>query len=91
MGGKGKDEQYQAVAALAKKLHEEEKVRYEERKRRRAEKEKWERVLKRKLEEEEEKLKAQEIIANKSNTTLYKLFNDLQGVSHEFGFSISKI
>lgn len=49
----------------------------------------WERVVKRKLESETERMDAEENRYDASNRDLYALFNDLQGIKADFGLEIS--
>lgn len=49
----------------------------------------WERAVKRKLEDERDRVEAEEGRHESSNRELYALFNDLQGFKADFGFQFA--
>ena len=46
--------------------------------------EQWRRIIRSKVEDERRRLEEEERLTTSSNRDLYKLFNELQGISHEF-------
>ncbi|KAH3742895.1 dynamin family GTPase [Pelomyxa schiedti] len=51
--------------------------------------EQWHRIVRAKVEEERRRLEEEERTASSSNRELYRLFNDLQGIAHDFQISFS--
>lgn len=76
-----------AQLAIAEAMALKMKKQSEDRKRKREEQERREKVIKKKVEGETKKLDEDEKYAISSTKELYAIFNDLQGISHEYVIS----
>ncbi|KAL6054695.1 putative Interferon-induced GTP-binding protein Mx2 [Balamuthia mandrillaris] len=76
--------QEDAMAAAMQAMQAREQARKEDKKRKREEEEKWSRVVKNKLKDESNRIDREERSSHESNRELYALFNELQGISHDF-------
>eukprot|EP01105_Mastigella_eilhardi_P002304 TRINITY_DN1282_c0_g1_i1.p1 TRINITY_DN1282_c0_g1~~TRINITY_DN1282_c0_g1_i1.p1 ORF type:complete len:782 (-),score=270.13 TRINITY_DN1282_c0_g1_i1:25-2370(-) len=73
-------------AALPAKQQQQQQQRTPEKLKRRKE-EDWHRIVRSKVDEERQRMEDEEDHAGCANRTLYKLFNDLQGISKDFNIS----